>query len=138
MGLLDSALGMFGGGQAQMADPKMRLLQAALSMLSNDGQTGGLSGLAGKFQEAGLGDVVNSWIGSGQNMPISSEQIQQALGGGELEQISETAGLSQNETASQLSELLPGLVDKLTPNGQAPQGGFGDVASLLEQFMSKR
>jgi uncharacterized protein YidB (DUF937 family) len=137
MGLLDTALSMFGSGQSPMTDPKMRLLQAALSMLSNEGQTGGLSGLTGKFQEAGLGDVMNSWIGPGQNMPISGAQVQQVLGDGHLEQISEETGMSKEETANHLSELLPGLVDRLTPNGQAPQGGLGSVALLLEQFMTK-
>lgn len=138
MGLLDSAFNMFGNAQqSSMLDPKTRLLQAVLSLLSNNGQTGGLNGLVEKFQEAGLGHIIGSWIGPGQNLPIAGEQIQQVLGNGSLEQISEETGLTQDETASHLSEMLPQLVDRLTPDGMAPQGGLGNVSALLEQVMGR-
>lgn len=138
MGLLDSAFNMFGNAQqSSMLDPKTRLLQAVLSLLSNNGQTGGLNGLVERFQEAGLGHIIGSWIGPGQNLPISGEQIQQVLGGGSLEQISEETDLTQDETASHLSEMLPQLVDRLTPDGMAPQGGLGNVSALLEQVMGR-
>jgi uncharacterized protein YidB (DUF937 family) len=135
MGLLDKALDMFGGQQA--LDPKTRLLQAALALLANNGQTGGLQGLVGRFQEAGLGNVIDSWIGRGQNVPVSGEQIQQALGDGPLEQISQETGMTEHETAHHLSDMLPDLVDRLTPEGQAPPDGLGNVASLLERVLGK-
>lgn len=138
MGLLDSAFNMFGNAQqSSMLDPKTRLLQAVLSLLSDNGQTGGLNGLVERFQEAGLGHIIGSWIGPGQNLPISGEQIRQALGNGSLEQISEETGLTQDETANHLSEMLPQLVDRLTPDGMAPQGGLGNVSALLEQVMGR-
>jgi uncharacterized protein YidB (DUF937 family) len=137
MGLFDKAFEMFGDNSSPMMDSKTRLLQAALSMLANNGQTGGLSGLVERFQEAGLGNTVSSWIGTGQNVPITGAQVQQALGEGQLQQISEESGLPQNEAADSLSEMLPNLVDKLTPAGHIPQGGLGNMSSLLEHFLGK-
>lgn len=133
MGLLDIAVGMLGGNEQQPDDPKAMLLQAAIGMLSN---SDGLQGLMGSLQNAGLGDALASWIGTGQNMPVSGEQIQQALGsGGQLEQLAQATGLSNSDAASQLSEMLPGLIDKITPNGELPQGGLGDLGGILGQLM---
>jgi uncharacterized protein YidB (DUF937 family) len=151
MGLLDAALGMINGqggqgGLSTSSDPKAALLQAVLAMLtSSQGQGGnGLSGLLNQFNQAGLGNIVSSWIGTGQNMPISADQIQDALGGSNLGQLADSAGLSQDDAAQHLSEMLPGLVDKLTPNGQLPQGdnnaAFGDlnnIAAMLGQFTAR-
>lgn len=137
MGLLDAAMGMLGGEQQQSANPKAQLLQAAIQMLTSN-QGGGLQGLMGAFQNAGLGTALASWIGTGQNMPVSGDQIQQALGdGGQLQQLAQATGLSQTDVAGHLSEMLPGLIDKLTPNGEAPQGGLGDLAGMLGQFLGK-
>lgn len=138
MGLLDMAMGMLGGNQQQSGDPKAQLLQAAIQMLSSN-QGGGLQGLMGTLQNAGLGDALASWIGTGQNMPVSGDQIQQALGdGGQLQQLAQATGLSQGDAASHLSEMLPELIDKLTPNGEVPQGGLGDLAGMLSQFLGQR
>ena len=75
--------------------------------------------------QGGLGNVACSWVGTGQNLPVSAEQLQSALGsgggGGLLAQLAQQAGLSHGDTASGLSQILPGLVDKLTPDGQIPQ-----------------
>jgi uncharacterized protein YidB (DUF937 family) len=130
MGFSDRAF-YFGNAEAKTTGPQAKLLQAALAMLSNHGQAGGLAGLAGRFQEAGLGHIIGSWISSGQNLPISAEQIQQVLGNGHLQQISEETALTQEEAAAHLSVLLPDLIDRLTPNGQAPEGGLGDIGTLL-------
>ena len=138
MGIFDSAFNRSGNTEQSMQDPQTRLLQSALALLSNNGQNGGLNGLVSKFQEAGLGNIINSWIGPGDNLPISDEQVQQALGVGEVDQISEETGMSREETTSHLSEMLPQLVNRLTPNGQAPQGGFGEVSELLEQILGRR
>ncbi|MGH8806271.1 MAG: YidB family protein [Noviherbaspirillum sp.] len=137
MGLLDKALEILGDKHLPMMDSKTRLLQAALSLVANNGQTGGLNGLVERFQEAGLGNVIGSWIGAGQNAPISAEQVRQALGEGQLQQISEESGLGERETADRLREMLPDLIDKLTPGGQIPQGGLGDMGALLDHFMGR-
>jgi uncharacterized protein YidB (DUF937 family) len=136
MGILDKAFDML-GNQQQNALAGSRLLQAAMSLLIDNGQAGGLHGLVARFQEAGLGNTISSWIGSGENVPITPEQIQQTLGDGQLQQISEESGLPQDETANRLSELLPTLVDRLTPAGHVPQGGLGDMATLLGHFLGK-
>ena len=133
MGFSDRAFDL-GNAEAKVTGPQTKLLQAALAMLSDHGQAGGLPGLIGRFQEAGLGDVIGSWISSGQNFPISAEQIQQILGNGHLQQISEETALTQDETATHLSVLLPDLIDRLTPNGQAPEGGLGDIGTLLANW----
>ncbi|MEO8407014.1 MAG: YidB family protein [Oxalobacteraceae bacterium] len=138
MGLLDMAMGMLGGEQQQLGDPKARLLQAAIQMLTSN-QGGGLQGLMGAFQNAGLGDALASWIGTGQNLPVSGDQVQQALGdGGQLQQLAQATGLTPADTASHLSEILPGLIDKLTPNGEVPQGGLGNLTGMLGQFLNSR
>lgn len=132
------AMGMLGGDQQPGGNPKAQLLQAAIQMLANN-QGGGLQGMLGAFQNAGLGDALASWIGTGQNLPVSGEQIQQALGdGGQLQQLAQAAGLSEGDAAGHLSEMLPGLIDKLTPNGTMPQGGMGDLAGMLGQFLGQR
>jgi len=136
MGLLDMALGMLGGGQqGQPNDPKAMLLQAVVGMLANNSQGGGLQGVLGAFQNAGLGDAVNSWVGTGENQPISADQVQQALGGGQLQQLAEAAGLSHEGAAGHLAEILPNLINQLTPNGQVPEGGLGDIAGMLGKLM---
>jgi uncharacterized protein YidB (DUF937 family) len=68
LGSVLSSMGQQGGGMGALAS-------AAGSLLANDGEHGGLGGLIGKFQQAGLGDIVGSWVGSGQNMPISADQL---------------------------------------------------------------
>jgi uncharacterized protein YidB (DUF937 family) len=138
MNLLGSLLGSVLGGGQQQQNP---LLNIALSMLSNGGQQGGLGGLMGAFNQAGLGNILQSWVGSGQNLPISADQLQQVLGSGALGDIAKQLGMSQGEAGNQLAQLLPDLVDKLTPQGQAPQGGLGnatDMLGMLGQLMQKR
>jgi uncharacterized protein YidB (DUF937 family) len=110
-------------------------------MLSNNQQGGsGLAGLLGQFQQAGLGNVAQSWIGKGENLPISGDQLQQILGSGQIGQIAQQLGLSNEQTSGQLADLLPGLIDKLTPNGEAPQQGLGDsdaMMKMLQGFLQK-
>jgi uncharacterized protein YidB (DUF937 family) len=138
MSLLTSVLGAVMGGGAQQQNP---LLNIALSMLSNNQQGGnGLAGLLGQFQQGGMGNVMESWIGKGQNMPISGDQLQNILGSGQIGQIAQQLGLSNGDASNQLAQLLPNLVDQLTPNGQAPAGGLGNadaMMSMLQSFMKK-
>src|SRR2546423_1469142 len=96
---VDAARPTIAVGLGRPPTPKAKLLQAALAMLSKNSQPGGLSGLTTRSQQAGRGDVIGSWIGTGQTLPISAEQIQQVLGEGHLQQVSEETGLPQEETA---------------------------------------
>ena len=84
------------------------------------GLLGGLSGLVDKLQKGGLGNLVNSWVGPGQNQPVSPNQLGPALGPDIIKTLAQRSGLSEEELTKQLSQVLPGLVDKLTPHGRLP------------------
>ena len=124
MGLLDSVLGSLSQGGSGSGNA---LLNTLLAMI-NDPSTGGLEGLLAKFQQHGLGDVAASWVSTGKNLPISGAQIQEALGSAELSSLAQKLGMSSGDVSSQLAQLLPGVVDNLTPNGQLPDtGSLGDL-----------
>ena len=95
-----------------------------------DPNNGGLQGLLKSFQDSRLGEQAASWVGNGANLPVSAEQIRSASGGGSLGQIASQMGLSEGAAAGSLGDVLPGLIDKLTPNGQVPEG------DLLAQGMT--
>jgi uncharacterized protein YidB (DUF937 family) len=139
MGLLDIVGGMVGGqgGPAAHGGGQAELLNLIVGMLSNSGQGGGLAGLVQQFQAAGLGAQVNSWIGTGQNLPVSPEQLQGALGHDQMSQMAERMGLSTGDLGAQLSHMLPQVVDQLTPGGQVPEGGLGDLGDLLGSLLRR-
>jgi len=85
------------------------------------GLGGALGGLINHMQGNGAGDIANSWVGTGANMPINNSQLGQVLGGGALAKLAAATGLSQDQLLAQLSQVLPQVVDKLTPNGQLPR-----------------
>lgn len=93
---------------------------------------GGLGELMEAFRRNGMGDKMDSWIGTGQNAPISAEEIERALGIDQVGSIAQHAGVQPREAASGMAAVLPELIDRLTPHGQAPQGGLGDIASIIE------
>lgn len=120
MGLLDGMLGgLMGGQQSGGANP---LLQIAMQMLQQQGQSSGgtLGGLMEAFQKAGMGEQLNSWIGTGRNMPVDGERMAQALGNDKIADIARQLGMSHGEVSGGLADILPQLIDKLTPNGQVP------------------
>jgi uncharacterized protein YidB (DUF937 family) len=80
----------------------------------------GLDVLLRLFQQNGFGEIINSWIGTGQNQPISPTQLRQALGRETVNDLSQQTGVPHDDLLSQLSRYLPGVIDKLTPNGQLP------------------
>jgi uncharacterized protein YidB (DUF937 family) len=84
------------------------------------GLLGGLGGLLDKLQKGGLGDTANSWVGTGQNKPVSPGQLGSALGPDIIKTLAQRSGLSEEEITKQLSQILPGVVDKLTPQGRLP------------------
>jgi uncharacterized protein YidB (DUF937 family) len=93
-----------------------------------------LAGLVPAFQKNGLGDVVNSWVGTGKNLPVTPDQIKQGLGSDFLSQLASKAGVSPDAASAQLSSLLPDLIDTLTPNGKIEAGG---IEQLLRMFQGK-
>lgn len=137
MGLLDSAMDMLRNNPSGAMEPRTRLLQATLALLADNGQTGGLRGLVERFEEAGLGNVIHSWIGTGENVPITSEQLHEVLHAGQIQQIAEEAGMDEQSVEHELTDMLPKLVDTLTPAGHIPAGGLGNMSALLDHFIGR-
>lgn len=123
MGIFDELTKGLGGssqsGQQGGAGGQGALIQALMGLLAG----GGLQQLIASFQQKGLGDAVGSWISTGPNEHVSPEQIGQALGPDQLGRLSQQSGLDIGSLTTQLSALLPGLVDKLTPDGNVPEAG---------------
>jgi uncharacterized protein YidB (DUF937 family) len=118
---------MTGGNQGQ----GNQLMQVAMSLIQN----GGLAQLLGKFQQAGLADHAASWVGAGENMPISGDQVKSALGSDTVADIAGKMGMSHDQAAGGLASLLPQLIDQLTPKGQVTEGG--DLQSGLAALAGK-
>lgn len=100
------------------------------------GGAGGLGSLLEQFQRAGFGEQVSSWVGGGQNLPISPAAIAQVFGGEALAQVAQQAGVSETEASEGLSQLLPEVVDRVTPDGQVPnlEQLAASAAALTRQF----
>lgn len=122
MGLLDEVGSILGGARQGGGADIAGIVQQVLA------QSGGLEGLLQKLQQGGLGEAVSSWVGTGQNLPVSAEQIKAALDTGQLGDMASKLGMDGQQLSAQLAQHLPGLVDKLTPDGQLPQD-----ADLLAQ-----
>ena len=108
MGLLDGVLGGMVGAEVT------HLIGGVIA------QHGGLPGLISTFEQKGLGEVVQSWIGNGANLPITADQIHQVLGSQAVAQLAQKFGMSPHDLAQKLSEFLPKAVDQMTPNGVMP------------------
>lgn len=134
MGLLDNILGQVTGGSTQPGQ-NQSLANAVMKMLGNQG-SGGIGGLLTMFQQKGLGNQVQSWIGTGANQPVTPDQITSALGEDKVAQIAQEAGVESRHASAGLAQLIPGIIDKLTPNGSLPQGSEIDsgLASLRKLF----
>ena len=132
MGLLDDVIGAAlgsrsGGSQSSpIAMALVALLASQMRGASAGQQGGGLGGLIDKFRNNGLEDIMNSWVGTGQNQAISPRQLHQALGQDTIDDLSQQTGMSHDDLLAQLSKVLPGVVDKLTPSGEVP-----DEADML-------
>ena len=127
MGLMEEVLAMAGSTGAQQGQHATAL--TAIMSYINSPQVGGIAGLQSMFQQGGLGNIVGSWIGSGQNLPVSASQLQNVLHGGALQQAAQQAGMDPSQLTGMMSSLLPHLVDKLSPNGQVPD------ASALQKML---
>ena len=123
MGLLDEIVSKVSGMLGRDEGEQSGLLEGVLQMLDSKG-SGGLGGLVQSFQEKGLGGIISSWIGTGENQPISADQIQQVLGSDVIQNIAAKAGIAPEEMSGKLAEFLPGVIDKLTPDGTVPDGGL--------------
>jgi uncharacterized protein YidB (DUF937 family) len=130
MSLLDilaSSLGntsQQGGGTAQSA-----LIATALEFVNS--QPGGLPGLIQRFHDHGAGDIVSSWIGTGENKPIAPDTLNNVLGSDNVNALAQKAGLSGDQLSGMLAAVLPHVVDRATPNGEVPASGQLDLAGVL-------
>lgn len=119
-----------------MSDPQIQsLLKGLFSQMSGGGGGGGgqanLNGLVDQLSRSGLGPQVQSWIGTGKNENVTGAQLQQALGGGTLEQVAQQAGTTPRQAADDLAKVLPEIVNQATPQGQMPD------QQQLQQMMGK-
>jgi uncharacterized protein YidB (DUF937 family) len=108
---------MMSGGSAPA---RTAVPTAGPSQTGQSGLLGGLSGLLATLSGAGHGEAVTSWLGAGKNAPIQADKLGSALGQTTVSELAQTAGISETELLAQLSRVLPGVVDKLTPNGRIP------------------
>lgn len=122
MGLFDQIGDLLGNKEGQQG-------LSAISALFE--QEGGLDGLLDKFRAAGLSDIIQSWVGIGENAPISPEQIQSALGREEIQSVAEKLGVDVSAVTKNLANILPQAVDKLTPAGE-----LGASSDFLQQGLN--
>ena len=133
MGLFDSILSAVtqkedGSGEA---NPLMGMVSSLLA------QTGGLQGLANRFAQSGQGSAFQSWVGMGENQPISNNEIQNVLGSEQVNAIANRMGVDPAVASSFLAEFLPKIVDKLTPAGKIDPGAdhHEGLAALLPSLL---
>ena len=129
MSLLDDVLKEVGGAGGASADAHKSLATELLGMVSDGGMSKGLGGLVDMFNQKGLGDVVNTWVSTGRNLPISADQVQAVLGSAQVQALAARAGIDPARASAVIAQILPHLVDKATPNGQMPAGGILDAVS---------
>jgi uncharacterized protein YidB (DUF937 family) len=110
-----------GGGDQPAGTPAPTPTPADTGASADGGLLGGLGGLLDKLKGAGHGNVADSWVGTGQNQSINPNDLGSALGPAVIREIAQRTGMDEQELLKQLSTALPGVVDKLTPNGQVPQ-----------------
>jgi uncharacterized protein YidB (DUF937 family) len=136
MGLFESILGAASGKNAQSgeANPLIAVLGGLLA------QSGGLQGLANKFSQSGQGNAFQSWVGMGENQPVSNDQIQNVLGSEQVNAIATKMEVDPAVVSTFLAEYLPKIVDKLTPAGKIDpaanhqQGLAAMLPSLLQSL----
>lgn len=141
MGLLDGLVGnvfgsMLSGNQAQNpfgrggneAQGGNLLLQIALSMLQ---QNGGLEGVLNKFRQGGLAQQADSWVATGQNMNISADQLQQVFGSSTISDLASRLGMPADQAGSAMAQMLPDVINQLTPQGQVPENSNEEISQGL-------
>ena len=145
MGLLDALIsGMAGQSAGGGAAGNSPLLQILMQLLANSGQGGAgagagadpLSSLINQFRQAGMGGQMDSWVSSGQNLPISPDQLMQVFGRGQLEQLAGQSGMDLSQLSGGLADMLPQFIDQMTPGGQMPsasgiEGALADLSRMM-------
>jgi uncharacterized protein YidB (DUF937 family) len=154
MGLLDSLLGGMLGGNS--GDPRE---QGGLGGLLGQGgsgaagglggaavigiilqllqRNGGLGGLMQQMEQSGLGAQAQSWVGTGQNQAISPDMLSQIFGQGQMQDIARQLGVSQQDAAGSIAQMLPDVVDRMTPAGSIPADSDDLVARTLRELTQR-
>jgi uncharacterized protein YidB (DUF937 family) len=135
MGLFENLLQKtLGGATAKGADQGS--LTSIIELINNN--QGGAGGIVGKLKEGGLGDIVDSWIGTGKNKAVKSSQISNVLGSDLVGQLAGKLGISQGDAAKKIAQYLPMIVDKLTPQGKASSLNKSiDIQDILGSLLKK-
>jgi len=132
MGLLDQLAGnVLNGvlGNMQQQHGQNPMFQVAMNLIQ---QNGGVPGLIAKFEQSGMGQQAASWVSTGANQALSADQLKQVLGSGAIGQIASQLGMDHGQVAGGLAQILPQLIDQMTPNGQVP----ANHADLLSQGLA--
>jgi uncharacterized protein YidB (DUF937 family) len=124
MGFLDSIAGAV---LSKIGGEKGGMAQAAIEIFN---QNGGIEGMLEKFKAGGLAEQAASWVGKGDNLPITAEQISNVLGNGAIADLADKFGISPETLSAQIAKHLPTMIDKLTPNGQV-EGSSGNLLSTV-------
>ena len=119
MGILDGILGRLGGLSGGGAQQK-NLVNSVMELVNNP-QLGGLAGIVSKFESSGLSQLVQSWVSTGKNLPATAQQIEQGLGLERIAGLAQSLGLTPDVVKAKLAEILPQVIDKLTPDGVVPK-----------------
>lgn len=128
---LGSVLGSLGGGnQGQRGN---LLLQIALMMLQ---QNGGVEGVLNKFRQGGLAQQADSWVSTGQNMNISADQLQQVFGSSTMSDLAARLGTSEDQAGSAMAQVLPEVINRLTPEGRVPENDNEEIAQGLSTLVN--
>jgi uncharacterized protein YidB (DUF937 family) len=106
------------GAQSPAHDPHA-MLESVVQLI---GQHGGLGGLLDKLKAGGLGDAVSSWVATGENQPVSANQLESAVGTDVISQITAKLGVTKEQASSLLAQYLPMVIDRLTPHGKLEEG----------------
>ena len=128
MGMLD---GLVGSVLGKVMGEKAGMAQVAMEMFNTNG---GVGGILEKFKTGGLADAAASWVGMGDNIPVSADQISSVLGNDQIAAMAEKFGIEPATLSAQIAEYLPSVVDKMTPNGAVEADSGNILSSVLGMF----
>ena len=134
MGLLDDLVGSLGNNNGSGQGNQLQQLMAIWNWVQ---EQGGVEVLLQKFQQGGLGQVLNTWIGSGNNQPVNSGEIQNALGQDQLQSLADKLGTDVNGASGSLAALLPQVIDKLSPQGHIDTSSTQDLGAMVDGLFKR-